>query len=121
MNKEKIAKIIYEELSYMYCDNCRYAFEISEDDPDWSCDECHRKNNGWGISMAEAKQIAEIIGATENVNTIIDAFTKRPKGEWKTDMVYAGIEFYRCDQCEYRQSEKTRYCPNCGADMRGDK
>ena len=40
-------------------------------------------------------------------------------GEWKTDNVYAGIGFYRCDQCNFRQSEKSRYCPNCGADMRG--
>lgn len=28
---EKIAKIIYDEVSYMYCDNCRYSIEITED------------------------------------------------------------------------------------------
>ncbi len=38
-------------------------------------------------------------------------------GEWITDMEYAGIKFYRCDQCEFRQSEKSRYCPSCGARM----
>lgn len=66
MNKEKIANIIYNALSYMYCDNCRCAFEISKDDPDWSCDGCNRKNNGWGISMAEAERIAEMIRGIEN-------------------------------------------------------
>lgn len=45
MTKKEIAKFIYDELSYMYCDNCRYHSE-----------------NGWGISMAEAERIAEMIG-----------------------------------------------------------
>lgn len=48
----------------------------------------------------------------------IEALSERT-GEWKTDNVYAGIGFYRCDQCNFRQSEKSRYCPSCGADMRG--
>lgn len=66
MSKEKIAEIIYEELSYMYCDNCRYATELTEDpNTDASpCDDCHRKYNGWGISMNEATRIANIIDTT---------------------------------------------------------
>lgn len=62
MSKEKIAEIIYEELSYMYCDNCRCNSEIGADDPSYGCDDCHRKYNGWGISMAKAEWIAEMIG-----------------------------------------------------------
>lgn len=58
MNVDKIAQIIYDNLSYMYCDNCRYNSEIKEED---GCDDCHRKYNGWGISMATAKGIAEKI------------------------------------------------------------
>ena len=62
MNKERIAEIIYEQLSYAYCDNCRYALEIPEDEDRFSpCDECYRKYNNWGISMAEAKRIVERI------------------------------------------------------------
>ena len=60
--KEKIAKIIYEELCYMYCDNCRYDSEIGEGDLNFGCYDCHRKYNGWGISMAKAERIAEMIG-----------------------------------------------------------
>lgn len=66
MNKEKIANIIYNELSYMYCNNCRYRSEIGRDEEEWHCDDCHRKYNAWGISMAEAERIAEMIGGTEN-------------------------------------------------------
>ena len=38
--KEEISNLIYEYIDYMYCDNCRYNFEI----PDTcNCDDCHRK------------------------------------------------------------------------------
>lgn len=65
MTKKEIAKLIYEELCYMYCNNCRYNSEIGEDDPNFGCDDCHRKYNGWGISMAEAERIAEKIGGED--------------------------------------------------------
>lgn len=63
MSIEKIAEIIYEELPYMYCDNCRYATEITEDPNTdfFPCESCYRKYNGWGISMSEAKRIADMI------------------------------------------------------------
>jgi len=63
MNIDKIAQIIYDNLSYMYCDNCRYNSEIEEE---YGCEDCHRKYNGWGISMATAKGIAEEIKNESN-------------------------------------------------------
>ena len=57
-----IANIIYSTLDHMYCDNCRFSSEIKESDSDeWNCDECHRKYNGWGISMQESNRIAKEI------------------------------------------------------------
>ena len=78
MNKDKIANIIYNELSYMYCDNCRYATELSNDpDTDFSpCDDCHRKYNSWGISMTEAERIAEMIRGVENEKRHDDAVSE---------------------------------------------
>lgn len=38
----------------------------------------------------------------------------RPQGEW--------IDFkngWKCNACEKWNSEKSNFCPNCGADMRG--
>ena len=58
MNIDKIAQIIYNNLPYMYCDNCRYNSEIEDE---YGCEGCHRKYNGWGISMATAKGIAKEI------------------------------------------------------------
>lgn len=62
----------------MYCDNCRYATELTSDpDTDISpCDDCHRKNNGWGISMVEAERIAGMIGSTEEVVQYEDAIDR---------------------------------------------
>lgn len=61
-SQDDIVKIIYNTLNHMYCDNCRFSSEIKESDSDeWNCDECHRKYNGWGVSMQESNRIAKEI------------------------------------------------------------
>lgn len=61
-SQDDIANIIYGTLDHMYCDNCRFSSEIKESDSDeWNCDECHRKYNGWGVSMQESNRIAKEI------------------------------------------------------------
>lgn len=59
--EDDIAKIIYDNLNYMYCDNCRCNGEIEKDSYEYGCDDCHRKYNGWGISMQTSKRIAKEI------------------------------------------------------------
>ena len=59
--EDDIAKIIYNNLNYMYCDNCRCNSEIEKDSYECGCDDCHRKYNGWGISMQTSKRIAKEI------------------------------------------------------------
>ena len=67
--KERINAIqimIYESLDYMYCDNCRFNGEMTEDQCEkeninWGCEDCHRKYNGWGISKHEANRLAKQI------------------------------------------------------------
>ena len=62
-----IAELIYNDLDYMYCDNCRFNSEIKEKDCteesgiQWGCDDCHRKYNGWGISKSSAVKLAKKI------------------------------------------------------------
>lgn len=53
-------------------------------------------------------------------------FSERPEGEWK-DRIFDGCLERECDQCGemidayiFRQN-RYNYCPNCGADMKGDK
>lgn len=63
----------------------------------------------------------------EAINLAIKALEERPTGEWE----YVGIGIYECTNCkaEYEagiydhcnvNNSEFRFCPNCGADMRGD-
>ena len=63
---EEISNIIYNKLDYMYCDNCRFKYEISEEESyemygNWACEDCSRKYNRWGISKSVANELAEKI------------------------------------------------------------
>lgn len=41
---------------------------------------------------------------------------KEPKkGEWIAD-----IDGYTCSECEFFNANDDKFCPNCGADMRGE-
>lgn len=43
--------------------------------------------------------------------------------EWAEmhDMIPSGIGlYYWCSECKKEQEKKSDFCPNCGADMRGD-
>jgi hypothetical protein len=64
MLKNKIAQIIYDELNYVYCGNCRFDFE---QDNDWHCNSCIGSYEGWSIFMKKSKIISEkILEAIKN-------------------------------------------------------
>lgn len=70
--EQKIAELLYKELDYTYCHNCRFGTEIKEEDCTeescmvWGCEDCHRKYMGWELSKAEAKTIAMKISKLVN-------------------------------------------------------
>jgi len=41
----------------------------------------------------------------------------RPQGKWKLDEY--GLPY--CDKCNIHPDYTSNFCPNCGADMRGDQ
>lgn len=43
---------------------------------------------------------------------------ERPQGEWIRTALY-GETCYECNKCNRHQPHITKFCPNCGADMRG--
>lgn len=62
------------------------------------------------ITMVDAKYLfVEII---ENLPS-----ADRPKGEWND---IGGVIRWGCSLCHYAYDQKFNFCPNCGADMRGD-
>lgn len=65
-------------------------------------------------------------GSCEVVDKVNEALrAERPKGEW-LDMSdggrikYIWYEKYMCNKCGERGTSAWSFCPNCGADMRGD-
>jgi len=73
------------------------------------------------------EEIQEV--AINNILELIRNNTDRPQGEWERVSAdkyvqhayhYYRCSKYRCSKCGYDHIGKTNYCPNCGADMRGD-
>lgn len=89
----------------------------------------------WKIAYERGKAEAEAVSEEEHVKALNDLAVawknksaERPKGEWirKYDKKI-NCYWYECDQCgEYRPRNQfgheynANFCPNCGADMRGD-
>lgn len=63
--KDKISELLYNELDYIYCDNCKFC-SVSEEESNekygyWGCEDCHRKYMGWEISKKFSDKLAEKI------------------------------------------------------------
>lgn len=64
--KKAITDLIYKNLNYIYCDNCRFNYEISRDESNeklgyYPCEDCYRKSMGWEISMSESEDLTKRI------------------------------------------------------------
>ena len=58
---DTISRILEEEFSYVYCNNCKY--DVGDD----VCEECHRKYMNWALGEDAAVNISEkIIKALED-------------------------------------------------------
>ena len=77
------------------------------------------------IDADELKEIIrtmQAIGGNYNIIDVIDSMKTlelRPKGEW----IGNASTSWKCSCCGYGVNpwNNTPFCPNCGADMRGDK
>lgn len=59
-NKEKIVNILTSELSYCYCDNCKYSDDEQFEEGKY-CMDCHRKYQNWALSPGTAEELADKI------------------------------------------------------------
>ena len=75
------------------------------------------------VESIEKQMIQHFIKVIEYVPTVEP---ERPRGEW-VDMSdggrikYIWYEKYMCNKCGERGTSAWSFCPNCGADMKGDK
>ena len=57
------------------------------------------------------------------IKALNSAEPKRGKWVYDAEVYPLGnpYGYYECDQCGDIVPDKTNFCPNCGADMRGDE
>lgn len=58
LDKQKISDVLYNYFNSVYCYDCRYNYEVIEED---SCYDCYRKYMGWALSRGAANGIADEI------------------------------------------------------------
>lgn len=67
--------------------------------------------------MVELKTLGEIIDQQPTVDA-----AEVVHGEWLDVPTPDGVRLffpYKCSKCQYKESIKSRYCPNCGAKLDG--
>lgn len=70
---------------------------------------------GYNIAL---QGVIEKIDNAPTIDCIVNTIEVRSYGEWK----YLKNGYYECSECKYVPHEiKSNFCPNCGADMRGNK
>ena len=83
------------------------------------------------LPTADIQQIDKILEHNKTLCNFIEAIPSadRPQGEWKPFDLTWGRSIWYCTACEestevpcdiWTHKPIYKYCPNCGADMRGD-
>ena len=89
---------------------------------DMDCDKCAWCDKEWNCCK-RGGDFEDACCAIENAPTIEP---ERKKGKWiriipTTEDSLKGIAVsYECSVCSQHQYRYSHFCPNCGADMRGD-
>lgn len=74
------------------------------------------------IRVYDGKEYVDCIECAEEHEQLAEwlkelkALKERQQGEWVKD--YKGQVNSFCSKCDYEVGKKTKFCPNCGADMR---
>ena len=109
MTREQAKNMLKAKLECLKHETSGYYFDCNR----CNCDECSL-NYEQG-NMGEQKEALDMaIKALEQT---------RPKGTWifKNDNIAIPTGYYQCSECkEGKLLVKDNFCPNCGADMRGD-
>ena len=71
-----------------------------------------REKYSWGLGLIESY--------INDIEELPSAQPERPKGKWVEKPHVYGVAY--CSLCDYElHINNTNFCPNCGADMRGDQ
>lgn len=71
------------------------------------------------VSLQDIYQEGYYDGHLEGYTKAINE--RRPQGEWKYDGFCVTTTQYKCSICGTHTLDRSKFCPNCGADMRGGR
>ena len=74
----------------------------------------------WGMSKEEQKYYSEALDMAISALSAEGGKDCRDCGEWIRLYPDEELEMYECSLCCEEIGYKSRFCPNCGADMRGN-
>ena len=113
---ERIAKREHEIDKYIK------ELEALEQQP---CEDCISRKavdkiiNKW-LSHPDYELKDNIYDMTKKIHKLPSVTPQRPKGKWIYEMkVMYNPYTYKCSVCKGWEKDKTKYCPNCGAEMSG--
>lgn len=55
------------------------------------------------------------------IENMLSVQSEQKTGRWELSIGYHPKRKFMCDQCTRRAYEASKYCPNCGAKMKGVK
>ena len=78
------------------------------------------------IRLAEQGQIQGFEWQFKKLCTLPSAEPERKKGKWIITSEFEDCRYAKCNQCNvtqvfYYDKPLTNFCPDCGADMRGEQ
>lgn len=114
---------ITKEQGKLIDDTFDMAIKALEQEP---CEDCiSRQAVVDALSHMCSEDENEITVSRANVCAMLkylpSAQTERKKGKWITNLYAFGEDRYECNRCHNTAFHCYDYCPNCGADMRGDE
>lgn len=102
------------------------AIKALEQEP---CEDCiNRKKAVFALNDAQVEYDENYKGlgkAKEIIDNLPPVQPIRSEGKWIEHPHEAGANWefsmYECSECHVWEEDDSNYCPNCGADMRGEK
>ena len=101
--------------------------EIAKLEREWGAEEIEPSEDA--VSRESVLKLAKkgILVSNDNYKCVVNAIKslpsvtpQGPKGKWIHKMQVMNNPYtYKCSVCKGWEKDKTKYCPNCGAEMSG--